>query len=53
MTTAKINLSFLAKALLILLVLDNAVPSYSQSGCKDPLANNYSPAATINDGASH
>jgi len=51
MTTAKINLSLLAKALLILLVLVNAVPSYSQPGCKDPLANNYNSAATINDGS--
>jgi hypothetical protein len=52
MTITKTNLSLIAKSIFIFFLFLKVSPLHSQvSGCKDPLANNYNPAATINDGS--
>ncbi len=48
----KIILSFTLKLVINLFVLLVANQSFGQVlGCRDPLANNYNPAATVNDGS--
>lgn len=48
----KNHILFLAKIIFAILILVKSTPSYSQvQGCKDPIANNYNSAATINDGS--
>ena len=52
MIIIKTNLCSFAKIVFAALILGYAVPAYSQvSGCNDSLANNYNPAANVNDGS--
>jgi hypothetical protein len=52
MKAKKIHILFLAKIVFAILFLVKSTPLYSQVyGCKDPMANNYNAAATINDGS--
>lgn len=52
MLNKKIIISCTANLLIAFVYLLAANSSYGQvPGCKDPLANNYNPAATINDGS--
>jgi hypothetical protein len=52
MSKKKIITSFTANLFIGLVILLAANPSYGQVyGCKDPLANNYNPAATANNGS--
>ncbi|MEP6597725.1 MAG: hypothetical protein ABJA71_17350 [Ginsengibacter sp.] len=51
MRMTKFN-SLLVKSIFTFFLFINATASFSQvSGCKDPMANNYNSAATINDGS--
>ncbi len=42
---------FTSLSFFTLFLLITSIPSYSQSGCTDSLANNVTPGATINDGS--
>lgn len=52
MTSAKLHNQCIVKPLLIIFSLLYAATMHAQVyGCKDPLANNYNAAATVNDGS--
>ncbi len=52
MILSRKTLSYLLKIFFALLMFVKAFNVYAQiAGCKDPMANNYNPSATINDGS--